>query len=347
MKKALIIIGYFVLFLICFATLFKMMHWPGAGPLFVLGDFFFCIVFLPLFFIQRMISQKTALNTITNIFGLLTTWMIFMGIMFKMMHWPGAGPMLVLGTILFVAPTLILYVVQQFKEYDRKFSEFWKLVAGTILICVFLIFWGLKPSLNLITGYLKVEDETLKANKSMEIANDRMHAMVIRTSDPAIIRFADELHASTSEVVTTIENIKTGLISTVEHNPEAPKDHWQINSLDNYDIPSHILGNAESHEGIELHDQLVNYKKEILEKISTLSFADKEKMIADLGDLGISTEARNMPEGYEGFGTWQENMFYENTLASALATLSSLQNQVLNAEFTTLGAVADREAGTK
>ncbi len=344
MKKALLIIGYFVLFLICFATLFKLMHWPGAGPLFVLGISSFCMFFLPLFFIQRMLSQKTALNTITNVFGLLTTWMMFTGIMFKIMHWPGAGPMLVFGTLLFVIPTLILYVVQQFKEYDRKFSEFWKLVAGSILICVFILFWGLKPSVSLITSFLKVEDGTLKANKTMALANNRMHVMLDSSADPAIVKFADDLHTSTIVTVTMIENIKTGLISRIELNPEALKDHWQISSLDNYDIPSHMLGDANSGEGKELYEQLVDYKKEILEKINALPFADKEKMMADLGDFGIPTEARNMPEGYEGFGTWQENMFYENTLGSTLAMLSGLQNQVLNAEFMTLGAIADRLA---
>ena len=61
MKQVLIIFGAFVLFLISIATMFKIMHWPGAGPLFVIGMTLFSGFYLPLFFIERIIQNKTAL----------------------------------------------------------------------------------------------------------------------------------------------------------------------------------------------------------------------------------------------------------------------------------------------
>jgi hypothetical protein len=345
MKKFLLIFGYFILFPICFGTLFKLMHWPGAGPLLVLGISSFSMFFIPLFFIERMISNRKGLSIVTNIFAMLSTFMMFMGVLFKVMHWPGAGPLLVFGTVLFICPTLILYVIQQFKDTERTFSEYWRLVFASVLTCTFLFFYAIQPSISLLTTFLNVEDATLKTNKSLQASNTRMLAFVVYRADPAITAVATKINASTTKMVAYVEEIKRNLIIAVEHDPStgAVDNHWLINSKDNYDIPTHMIGDEHSEMGIELYSKLLVFKKDMAEELKQLPFADKEKLISSLGDFGVNTEMNNT-DFDQTYNTWQEYMFNQKTLAGTLCLLSSIQNELLNAEFTSLNLIWDKRS---
>jgi len=340
MKKFLIIFGAFILMLITFATQFKLMHWPGAGPLFVMGIFLFSMFFLPIFFIDRMTKNPKGLNIVTNIFALFSTMMLFMGVLFKMMHWPGAGPMIVFGALLFIIPTLILYVIQQFKEYDRKFGEFWKTVVLGVLVSVFLIFWGLNVSRGILVSFLKVEDATLATNKNLAEYNatilDDIKAKT--DSNSGYIQSAEKIARMSSEMVLFVENTKKELISIIEPDPGAQENHWNISSKDNYDIPTHYMcGNEPASRGRELYDRLVNFKKSLIKEMENLPLKNKEEVIGNLGDLGIKTELN--PEMMENMENWQEGMFYQQTISGTLAILSGIQNEILNAEFKCLKTI--------
>lgn len=243
MKKFLVIFGSFLLFIISTATMFKLMHWPGAGPLLVIGITFFSMFFIPLFFIQRMIENKTGLSIVTNIFGLVSSSMIFMGVLFKLMHWPGAGPLIVFGTMLFSLPTMILYMIFQFKELDRKFSDFWKTVVLAYLVSIFLIFWGTNVTRSVLYG-LQVEDNTLATNKNLTNYNAYILSEIGTKSDSntTYSSAANNIHELSTKTVNDIEELKKYIIDAVQMGDQSAIDnHWNINSKDNYDIPTHIL----------------------------------------------------------------------------------------------------------
>lgn len=329
MKKFLIIFGSFVLFVNSVGFLFKIMHWPGAGPMLVVGLTLFAVFYLPLFFISRMIEKKTALNIITNIFALLSTHMIFMGVEFKIMHWSGAAPMIVFGTLMLWFPTLILYVIQQFKEYDRKFSEFARMVIFVILTGVFLITFGTNVTRNILYSFLKIEDATIETNNNLR----EMNAMLISDikADSSFWNVdVSKITLMSDEMVQFIDDIKTELVTYTEKNPYAPDDHWQMSSLDNYDIPTHFLCQG-GQRGEQLVSKLMQYKKSMIEEMKALPFENKEQIVERLGDLGVKTELK--PQLMEEFQTWEDGMFYQQTIAGTLAILTSVETEVLNAEF--------------
>lgn len=339
MKKFLIIFGSIILFILSTGTMYKLMHWPGAGPLLVIGMFFFSVFFLPLFFIHRMIENKSALNIVTNIFGLFSTSLLFIGVLFKIMHWPGAGPMIVSGATFFTFPTLILYVIQQFKEYDRKFREFWRTVVLGVLVCVFLIFWGSSVTRNILFSYLKVEDATLEINKGLTEYNAFILGEIKQKhADDPVYSAAENIHAQTMKMTEDIENIKRELIRYTESDPHAVEDHWYISAKDNYDIPSHYLGTANSERGFELLNSLNLYRAELKNQMKRLPFAD-EDLMEGLGDLGIKTELR--PEMTDGYNmAWNEGLFNQQVIVGTLSLLSGIQSEVLNAEFKCLKTIS-------
>jgi len=83
------------------------------------------------------------------------------------MHWPGAGPLLVLGSLILMCPNLILYVVQQFKEKERKFSEYWKAVFLIIFVSILFIAYASNYSRDILTTYVQIEDAFIKTNTNI------------------------------------------------------------------------------------------------------------------------------------------------------------------------------------
>ncbi|NMC38741.1 MAG: hypothetical protein GYA41_10500 [Bacteroidales bacterium] len=54
------------------------------------------------------------------ILGLVTTLVVFLGILFKMLHWPGAGILLTLGIFLLVFVFLPVALINNYKASEKK-----------------------------------------------------------------------------------------------------------------------------------------------------------------------------------------------------------------------------------
>ena len=340
MKKFLVIFGTILVFFFSFATLFKLMHWPGSGPLFVVTMTLFAAIFIPVFFIERILSNKKGLNIAVNVTGMISCNMIFIGIMFKFMHWPGGSPMLVLGTLLFLFVTLTLFVVQQFKEFDRKFREFWRLVAGVILISVFLLFWVAQPTRNLVLDFLKVEDITLAANKNLEELNELYLNNMKEDSTYSFssVAIADNIHNKSKQLVGYIENVKKTLIQHAELSDEANQNHWHMNSLSDNNISSYYLGEG-SETGMQLLQNLNLYKQELTVELRKLELNEEE--INKITD-GIKTDVTDEMKMilFNRSDNWNALMFDNQIMAASLTLLTGIQNEILTAEFMSLSYIA-------
>lgn len=99
MKKSMYILGFIATVLLTTSILFKLMHWPGAGALIILGAFMLIFVLLPiiaLYFYKKEFSQYISYK-LKYIFGFVGLGLFLAGIVGKIMHWPGWGITLVLA----------------------------------------------------------------------------------------------------------------------------------------------------------------------------------------------------------------------------------------------------------
>jgi GldM N-terminal domain len=111
-----------------------------------------------------------------------------------------------------------------------------------------------------------------------------------------------------------------------------------INEKDNYNIPTYYLGTAESQRGIELLNSLNTYKAGLKNQLQKLLFTNND-VLENLGDFGIKTELKSeITGGYDM--KWNEGMFNQQVVVGTLSLLSSLQNEVLNAEFKCLKTIS-------
>ncbi len=83
---------------------FKLLHWPGASILLVVGSVGLLVAWCIWIFTKKL----SLFNLVFFLFG----FNFLVGFMFKMMHWPGAGIMLGILPIL----TVLLLVLEMMKK---------------------------------------------------------------------------------------------------------------------------------------------------------------------------------------------------------------------------------------
>jgi hypothetical protein len=89
MKQKIYILGLLTTMMIFTGTLFKLNHWPVAGILITVGVLMLVFVFLPLALRNNYKAEGNSQNLILYIVTWLTCFVVFLGMLFKIMHWPG------------------------------------------------------------------------------------------------------------------------------------------------------------------------------------------------------------------------------------------------------------------
>ncbi|MCW1148654.1 GldL-related protein [Flavobacterium lacisediminis] len=169
-EKALLIV--FIISLI-----FKLMHWPGGGPLMVLSLTFLAFCYFPFGF--YFFSDKTFKNQkigVSILFGWLLS-VAIIGIEFKLMFWPGSKVMLLVGCM--SAAILLLAGFSLFKKSNEDLKNYYKnLLTRTVVIFVFATICLILPNSVLINHYYSNEPELrelyLKQQENPEDENIQM-----------------------------------------------------------------------------------------------------------------------------------------------------------------------------
>ena len=138
MKTTMKITGNLSLAIIMFGTVINIMHWPGAGYLLALGFLLVCAVFFPLaVYINYKYNQEKK-NPALHISLLISGIVYMLGVVFKIQHWPGSGPLLTVGYLSFVAVVLPLLLYSKLKNAKQKRDKQIYLL-GTVALLIFIL----------------------------------------------------------------------------------------------------------------------------------------------------------------------------------------------------------------
>lgn len=214
MKTTLRYSGIFSAILIVTGTFFKIMHWPGANIMFVLGMFLMAILFLPLFFIlKHKNSAEENRNIILSISGAVIGILTTVGIWFKMLHWPGATVILLSAISLLLLAYLPLYIFSVYRKSLQSINAFGSVIliiaAGSTLL---LTVGG--------TGTSRIMGESITQliKQKEKLVADQIkinEAIVSRSAQNA--KFAP-IHAQTIQLVKWIQKEREQiLLSSNEH----------------------------------------------------------------------------------------------------------------------------------
>jgi len=117
MKKFMYILGLFGTILFASGVLFKIMHWPGANTMLLVGQISLFLICVPFFCVSRLKSQALSpIEKWTARIGLIASITVSISILFKLLHLMGANVVFVLG----MAVLIFGYVPLQFLSLYRK-----------------------------------------------------------------------------------------------------------------------------------------------------------------------------------------------------------------------------------
>jgi hypothetical protein len=131
MKQKIYILGVVTALIIFAGTIFKINHWPAAGIMLTIGLVTLVLVFLPIALIDHYKGVGNRQNLLLHIATWLTCLSVFTGMLFKIQHWPLAGPLLAVALIFPYVVFLPVFIVTTAK--NKNFN-----IYNTVFILLLL-----------------------------------------------------------------------------------------------------------------------------------------------------------------------------------------------------------------
>ena len=158
MKKVMIVTGAISAVAFILGSVFKVMHWPGAGILLTLAMLITSVIFLPLLALLKTREGGTTRDKIVLVTGAVVGMLFFLSSLFKVMHWPGANIMLISTIIL---STFVLIPVYFFTGIRKPETKVNTIVTTVLLIAItgltFLMVNLRQVKVQLMGSYVKNE----------------------------------------------------------------------------------------------------------------------------------------------------------------------------------------------
>jgi hypothetical protein len=122
MKKTMYLTSIMVTAFMILFSLFKIFHLPGAGALFVITVVLFSLLFLPLVILIKLKDESKKTEKMVYSFGFLLGISTSIGVLFKLMHWPYAGILMLSGVSIFTFIYVPLYYITQSRTTKDKYQ---------------------------------------------------------------------------------------------------------------------------------------------------------------------------------------------------------------------------------
>ncbi len=248
----------------------KLQHWPGAGIMLTIGLSGLALVFLPVFAITKIREGKKMdeeVNKKLILGGVLAGILVILGSLFKIMHWPGAGIVLLVSWSLVAVILLPLLVLNVLKKSENQLNNFLLIILTAVTVSILVLVYVRSASREAIVS-LYFPENNLNYN-AMYL--DRQTAYdwddLMASGNTEKINKCEVLVKEADEIKEYIFSVKDRLISFYEDesNPwpyeSAYRDLLQSHNLANDYEPLRIIAKEDEYR---LYHLLVSYRDHAL-----------------------------------------------------------------------------------
>lgn len=295
-----------------FGCVAKIMHWPGAGVMLVIAVFLFCFGFLPIALKNSYEQLPLKKMKTLHIISYLVFATCMMGVLFKVMHWPGAAMFLFIGMLSPFVIFLPVYLYHTREEEKTGNKSFLGLVLGLMFLAVFSVFLALSVSKQILwQGVQSVIQNESNIKLYASSKNDK-----------------NEITKSANELINYSNELKCMMLSLAGekmcdgNNTNANYKVEYIGGLDNWGVANAVFL---SEEGVArtkaLKQKITTFKESVLaSKNISPELSELVNTLFDTGD----TDVRGIyPPGI----AWEQREFNYSVLFM-LDFLSKLQSNV-------------------
>ena len=141
MKKTLYLIGLISTIFTFLGSFFKIMHWPGASLIIIMGALSLAFIFVPLLIFIKFKEVSFLFDKFIYSIGIILGTVLMVGFIFKLMHWPWATVLMLSSIVIFNFIYTPIYFISRFKKEELKFDTIVNSVImfsfGSILFALF------------------------------------------------------------------------------------------------------------------------------------------------------------------------------------------------------------------
>ena len=318
MKNKIYILGLLSSIFIISGGILKINHLAGAGICLTLGILFLCIVFMPIAVISAN-KDEGKKRTLLYLAIYLTIVTDFSGGLFKIMHWPGAGILMIIGVLSPVFIFLSVYLYYHYREREESSINF-------LYIMFLLVYLSVMSSLLALNVSKEILDQALISEKLINMNEYRDLKSKLHNEKTDKIA---ELNNRTDQILKEIKNLKKELALWGNDDNKAA-----INI--NHDVNLFLITNKDSRDasGTILFGkkEAENLKAKIEEYRNYLiSFSKSEKITSDIMFTDILKTSDYQIDD-ENKISWETCQFEGYPLVMNLKDLTLIESNIILAE---------------
>jgi len=328
MKKFMYILGTIAPSLLIIGAFFKLQHWPGASIFIVLGSFLLGAIYLPVFAMVSMRDtrkKEKKVNKTLYVTGVITGFIFITGILFKIMHWPGAGVALMTSVILVVVVFIPVLVSHSLKDKENQMQNFSILIFVLSFMAVNIMVFALRTSKNVLHSMRVSAIVNMKTNQMVESGNTLYLKTANMDSTLAAnhLEQANFIHEQTAEFHEFLQELMIDIVKASHKDnqhaiaKDGSIDLTKAHHLDNHKSTALILFGTELETG---------KAPALIESIET----HRELLLSHAGsNLDEQINAMlDISGSYPNEKTWLIRTFEQTPMIAAIISLSNLQFKI-------------------
>lgn len=327
MKKFIYISGIVIINFFVFGAIFKVQHWPGGGILIMLGLGLFSLGFLPLSFIKSYQGNGRKYKSL-YIAGFICAFITFVGAMFKIQHWPGAGLFLLIGIPLPFLYFLPVYIYHQNRSKEKSGVNFLGVMFLMVYVAIFTSILALNVSRDILEAFNTGESDFAKTNEILAARTNRAYENLSKGGISDNVAEISMIKAKSDLLYAKLHEVKIDLIKSAEgeDSPAIEGNNIITDNISAWDesaaTTKELRGsNGASGRAKELKEMIIGYR----EYLKTL-FHEKTEASNNIDILLSTSDAIDSQYDPTKAILW-EDMYFPNglILATALTSLDCIE----------------------
>jgi hypothetical protein len=304
MKKVMLVSGFISSFFVMTGILFKFMHWPGAAAMLILGIGSSSLIFLPLLIVLKVKESVELKNKLIVLAGMTSAIFLSLGILFKIMHWPGANTLGIAAIVSLIGLFLPIYFTTGVRNPETKTNTIVISLITLLGAGLFLALVNTRPSAT-------IAKKSFYSNQQMQKISELRTVLAVK--DTTAINIVEQSKMA-ENIDLQIEKLKLELFNRAEKLTLSKIDFSKLEKPENFkDVNIYFFGNDTLPEQnlIELKSELISYLKLLPE--------NKQKSAIEILNINGAVNKDNE------FETWEQMYFYNTPISVALQNLNQIK----------------------
>lgn len=328
MKKTIYISGIILINLQLAGVIFKVNHWPGAGILLTLSIILMVFYFFPIALINSYKQHKNKSQLHLYLIAYLTIAFTSLGMLFKILHWPGASIMLFIGLPLPFVLFLPFYMRYHNKTKAKSDKNFFGVIFFMMYLAILSTLLAKNVTKNTIDSIIPLIEESVSQSKILALRNDQLYEDFTQNhKNETELIFIKTLNTNADNLCEILENAKIELMLAASKENQAIISGKSVNYRD-------LKGSDKKDNTVSFISQKGDETGENLVQSRLIDF---ENSIKDLSDTYDLNEILNPKDGSYSLAIIRNNIYFaritSKTLVENLSAFSFMQNRVRLIEY--------------